>query len=315
MQKVSELFDVIYGNQLELNRLTIDHDNGVNFISRTSKNNGVSAKVKSIPNLQPSPAGLLTVAVSGSVMEAFLQPEPFYTAFHIILLSPKFALTEQEMLFYCTCLRANKYRYSYGRQANRTLKDLFLPSISEIPDWVKFSNTNIDVRLNSSVNKSTVPALNVTHWSTFTYEQLFIIERGKGPRIKDLNSQGNTLFITAIESNNGLTGLTTMEPCHQGNVITVNRNGSVARAFYQPLPFCSTEDVHIFVPKFELNSYRAMFLCALIKQEKYRFGYGRKWGIERMKKSEIRLPVNQNGDIDWDYMENYIKSLPYSSSI
>jgi hypothetical protein len=58
-----------------------------------------------------------------------------------------------------------------------------------------------------------------------------------------------------------------------------------------------------------------MFLCTLIKQEKYRFGYGRKWGIDRMKKTEIRLPMDQNGKIDWLYIDNYIKSLPYSSQI
>lgn len=106
-----------------------------------------------------------------------------------------------------------------------------------------------------------------------------------------------------------------MKPCHQGNVIGVNRNGSVAEAFYQPVPFCSTEDVHIFIPKFELNPYRAMFLCTLIKKEKYRFGYGRKWGIERMKKTEIHLPMNQDENIDWQFIDNYIKSLPFSAMI
>ena len=316
MQKVSELFDVIYGVNLELNSMKKSVD-GINFVSRTAKNNGVSAKVQPIKDLTPIPAGTISVAGGGSVMASFLQPTPYYSGRDVYYLLPKYPMTENVKLFYCKCLQENKYRYNYGRQANKTLKNLFIPDLSEIPDWVKSSNSNIDVRLISPVNKSTDLNLNVDDWVTFTYEQLFTIERGKGTRVKDLNYQGNTPFITAIESNNGFNGLTTMEPCHQGNVIGVNRNGStaIARAFYQPLPFCSTEDVHIFIPKFELNPYRAMFLCTLIKQEKYRFGYGRKWGIERMKKSEIRLPVNQNGDIDWDYIESYIKSLPYSSSI
>lgn len=262
MQKVSDLFDVTYGNSLELNRLIIDKTNGVNFVSRTAKNNGVSAKVKSITNVEPSPAGLITVAASGSVMETFLQPEPFYTAFHVILLRPKINLTDQEKLFYCACLRANKYRYNYGRQANRTLKDILLPSASEIPNWVKSSNVNMYDGANEPVSKSAPPNLDSAQWKTFTYEQLFTIERG--PRIKDLNGQGDTPFITSIDGNNGLNNVTTMEPCHQGNVIGVNRNGSVAEAFYQPVPFCSTEDVHIFIPTFELNPYRAMFLCTLI---------------------------------------------------
>lgn len=45
--KVSDLFFVRYGVNLELNTL-IQDSKGINFVSRTSKNNGVSAKVKPI---------------------------------------------------------------------------------------------------------------------------------------------------------------------------------------------------------------------------------------------------------------------------
>ena len=313
MQKVSELFDVIYGNQLELNRLTIDHDNGVNFISRTSKNNGVSAKVKSIPNLQPSPAGLLTVAVSGSVMEAFLQPEPFYTAFHIILLSPKFALTEQEMLFYCTCLRANKYRYNFGRQANRTLKDLLLPSLLEIPDWVHGSNVYEYNDSNRPFSNKQL-TINSEEWRSFKLADIFTFKKGKRLTKADM-TKGNTPFIASIDRNNGCRQLIGKEPIHIGNTITINYNGSVGEAFYQPEPFWASDDVNVLYPKFEMNQYNALFIVTLIKMEKYRFNFGRKWHLDRMALSEIKLPVNQNGDIDWDYIENYIKSLQYSSSI
>jgi hypothetical protein len=69
-----------------------------------------------------------------------------------------------------------------------------------------------------------------------------------------------------------------MEAMHSKNTIGVNRNGSVAEAFYHEYDYCSTEDVHIFSPKFPLNKYIAMFIITLIKKEKYRYNYGRKWG-------------------------------------
>jgi hypothetical protein len=31
------------------------------------------------------------------------------------------------MLFYAYCIELNKYKYNYGRRANRTLKDLLIP--------------------------------------------------------------------------------------------------------------------------------------------------------------------------------------------
>ena len=45
MIELQEIFEVKYGVNLELNKLT-QSDEGINFVSRTAKNNGISAKVK-----------------------------------------------------------------------------------------------------------------------------------------------------------------------------------------------------------------------------------------------------------------------------
>jgi len=54
----------------------------------------------------------------------------------MVYIRPKTPMTIEELLFYATCIRANKSKYNYGRQANRTLKDLALPSRTEVPNWV-----------------------------------------------------------------------------------------------------------------------------------------------------------------------------------
>lgn len=133
--KLSDLFDVEYGHSLELNRLQRTAD-GVNFVSRTANNNGVSARVALVPDLAPQEAGKLTVALGGSVLETFVQPKPFYTGFHIFCLTPLVEMSLEQKLYYCMCIRANKYRYNYGRQANRTLREIMVPTMDEIPDWV-----------------------------------------------------------------------------------------------------------------------------------------------------------------------------------
>jgi hypothetical protein len=131
---VSELFDVIYGTNLELNALEPDPD-GINFVSRTANNNGVSAKVASVDGVEPIKAGVLTVAGGGSVAETFLQPEPFYSGRDLFHLRPKQPMSVEQKLFYCMCIRANKFRFNYGRQANKTLGELLIPNMSEIPAW------------------------------------------------------------------------------------------------------------------------------------------------------------------------------------
>jgi len=315
MIRLDEIFTIEYGNSFELNKLELNAK-GINFVSRTEKNNGVSAKVNSFENAIPFSEGTITVSLGGSVLEAFVQPESFYTGYHIYCLTPKHEMNLDEKLFYCHCIRKNKYRYNYGRQANRTLKEILVPRKNDIPEWVKGVDCKGIDKPEKPYKDDSISRLEVDTWKPFKYRNLFDIDRGRGPRKNELNGKGETPFVSASEFNNGLTDWTSDKPMHQGGVITVVRNGnSVANAFYQIEPFCSTEDVHIFTPKFSLNKSVAIFLCTLIKKEAYRFSYGRKWGMARMRESTVYLPVNKSGEPDYLFMENYVKCLPFSSQI
>lgn len=61
--------------------------------------------------------------------------------------------------------------------------------------------------------------------------------------------------------------------------------------------------------------YNALYITTVIKENRHLFSYGRKWTLDKMKKTKIRLPVKPDGLPDYFYMENYIKSLPYSDKI
>jgi hypothetical protein len=158
-------------------------------------------------------------------------------------------------------------------------------------------------------------ALDTKKWKPFRLDTLFDIKKGKRVTKADM-TPGETPFVSAIELNNGVRQFVSAPPLHPANVITVNYNGNgVADAYYQPQPFRASDDVNILYPKFELNSPRALFVCTIIRAEKYRFSYGRKWGLERMKESVVRLPSGPDGEPDWPFIEAYIGSLPYSKSI
>lgn len=49
--------------------------------------------------------------------------------------------------------------------------------------------------------------------------------------------------------------------------------------------------------------------CVVEKNIKKKFSYDNKASWEKVKKIEISLPVNENGEIDCDYMERYIKII------
>lgn len=124
-----------------------------------------------------------------------------------------------------------------------------------------------------------------------------------------------TPYISSTERNNGIFEYVDELPTNKGNTITANRGGSVGFFFYQPMDYLATPvDVRILTPKFELNKYIALFITTVLKREKFKFNYSRKMGTDRLKKLQIKLP-SKSGAPDWEFMESYIKSLPYSSSI
>ena len=311
--KVDELFNVSYGNGLSLNALTKNND-GVNFVSRTRKNNGVSATVMKIAEVEPFKEGLITVAVGGSVMESFVQIQPFYTGFHVMVLEPKREMDLNKKLFYCMCIRRNKYKYSYGRQANKTLHDLEVPD--KVPSYVEKFDTAIFDNITKSFSNKHLD-LSTKKWAWFTYPEVFEIERGfynKRPEVV-----GNVNFISASMFNNGVTDKVAkevIEKMYKGNCVTVVNNGHAAEAFYQKTDFTCSHDINILRPKeTEMNIYIALFLIPLFRKERYRFNYGRKWRYERMLKSRIKLPVNDKDRPDWKFMEEYIKGLKYSKEL
>lgn len=131
--KVNELFEVKYGINMELNtciEAETDDIDAVNFVARTESNNGVSARVKVVDGKIPQPAGLITCAGGGSVLSTFLQEAPFYSGRDLYLLIPLVPMSKLAKLFIITVIKANRYRYSYGRQANITLPtlELMLPA-------------------------------------------------------------------------------------------------------------------------------------------------------------------------------------------
>ncbi len=274
--KVSEIFDVKYGNSLSLSDLNRDN-NGVPFISRTEKNNGMSAKVK-INNTELIPTNTISVSVGGSVMESFLQKEPYYTGYHIMILHPKVKLTDNEMLYYCMCLRANKYRYSFGRQANKTLKDLEIPALKYIPNWV--NKTRIINPNKSSLIDDSVKIEDKT-WKYFSLNDIFKIEKCKCSNASNLLENGDDIFyIGAKKKKNGI-----MKKVKKNDKLTSKGNaivfigdgqGSVGYVTYQAHDFIGSTTLVAGYSN-NLDIYNAQFLVTVLDLERYRYSFGRKY--------------------------------------
>ena len=64
-----------------------------------------------------------------------------------------------------------------------------------------------------------------------------------------------------------------------------------------------------------LNKYRGLYITTLLNKEQYKYSYGRAFVMDKIKNTVLYLPSTSEGEPDWQYMEDYIKSLPYGDRI
>ena len=292
-----------------------DESSNINFVSRTSQNNGIVAKV-TVTSVKPFEAGLITVALGGSVLSAFVQDSPFYTAFHIMVLKPKVEMTLEQKLFYCMIIKNNAYRYGYGRQANKTLKDIEIPSLNECNVIIgDFKIKPVKTLFNGKYS----PELKIHEWQEFKLSDVFTsIENCKCSSAEELLEDGSDMFyIGAKKTDNGVMRLVKKrdELVSRGNgiVFICDGQGSVGYSLYADNDFIGSTTLSVGYNE-KLNKYNAMFLVTVSDLERFKYSFGRK-RKSTLGDSSIKLPITSECCPDWQFMEKYIKSLPYSDII
>ena len=291
------------------------------YVTRTDLNNGVKAFVyrNGIDSIEKGNA----LVIGDTTATISYQREEFVTGDHIVIVRAPW-LNMFTGLFIVSILKLEQYRYSYGRAFTMDLilnTYVKLPArIDGKPNWKFIENFMGGLHTNpiTTSNRSSHKPLETNKWKRFRVVDLFTVEKGKRLTADD-QTEGDTIYIGAIDSNNGVAAHIGQSPMHKGNTISLSYNGSVGEAFYQPDPFWATDDVNVlyFKPSnhHKFNQYIGLFIATLLKQEKYRFSYGRKWVLKEMEDTVLRLPVDPAGNPDWDFMENYIKSLPYGDRL
>lgn len=311
--QIGKLFQVSRGRRFVVGK----HKEGnIPYYSASLENNGITDYISN-PLFIDKNAIIVT-----TFCDAFYAKGEFTASDEITILHHE-KMNEINGLFIVSAIRKNAWKYSFKVKAfqTRIIEDTIKLPINKKgePDWeymesymkniMQESEQNIENLQNISKHKNKI---DVKNWQEFLLggnDGLFNIV--KGTRLTKANmKEGNINFIGSSAINNGVTNhISNSERVHPANLITVSYNGSIGEAFYQDEPFWASDDVNVFYPKFEQNFEIAMFLIPLICKigEKYKFVD--KWKLEDMCNDKIKLPVNKNGEPDWEYMENYMKHV------
>ena len=123
-------------------------------------------------------------------------------------------------------------------------------------------------------------------------------------------------YVTRTDENNGVSMCVQVldyDGLEKANAITIG--DTTATIFFQEHDFITGP--HIIVIRAEwFNVYTANFIISLLNKEKYRYPvFGRAFSKDLIKETMLYLPINNNGSPDFEFMEDYIKSLPFSCNL
>lgn len=315
---------------IDKNKLLDDKDKTIPYITRSGDSNGVTDFIsRSNLNNGYDPANVITIGLD--TQTAFYQPYKFVTGqnIHIITgeqLNPLIIhfllpLLRQQMVAKfnwggngATLSRMNRLRlmlpvddaghpdYEFMEQYER-----------ELIRRKKAKYQNYCVKILSTLGPiNNVESLSQKNWGTFRIVQLFDSITRPPARAKGKYEIGEIPFIASGASLNGAVKFCkphngeTLDP---SNCITISPvDGS---AFYQATDFLGRGgggSSIIMLRSSHLNQYIGLFMAKCINNTTSKYQYGHMATSDGIKRDRVLLPVDGQGQPDYDYMEQYVKN-------
>lgn len=157
-----------------------------------------------------------------------------------------------------------------------------------------------------------ISELSGLHWKNFRLGKLFDISRPKA-RSKSKYQSGSVPFVASGAVNNGVSAMLKPkvgEILDKGNCIIISPvDGST---FYQPIDFLGRGgggSSMIILRNDVLNEFNGQFLAKMIQHTFSKYSYGHMVSSGTAGREVIMLPVDNQGQPDYQYMEQYIKNL------
>ena len=236
-------------------------------------------------------------------------------------------ITRNNGIFIAKCLCSNKVIFSHGHSwtGQRLLNSkAMLPALdSSTPDY-DFMNKFVIIHREKMLKKyrayaekqiseieyRVIPSLYEKEWRNFLIPNIFDkIKRGK--RLKNADHvSGMIPYVSSTAENNGVDDYiyATKGTRVFNNCISLANSGSVGTAFFEPFDFVASD--HVTSLKNEnFSKYTYLFLICILEKQKSNFNFNREINDPRIRKMQIMLPINENNEPDFEYMEQYAKNM------
>lgn len=313
-------------------------EHGINFVGRTFENNGIQGKIKK-QKFEPNAPFTITATVIGNYKYVKYQKEPYYCSQNINKLTPKpifIKWSEKIAIFLMTNIWRFVSMYD-GQQGGYKLDDIknhkiklpitqngeidfdFMESfvaeleaerVAELEAYLAAASLK-DYELTAD-ELSALSKFENYNWGEFGIGDLFEIKTSK--KRFDANKikfGGLYPYVVRTSINNGIRGYITENTDFLNEKNTISFGQDTATMFYQKSEYFTGDKIKVFKLKdYELNSKIANFFISVMTKAFSNFSWGSSsFNVKILNEVKILLPLNKNGEIDFEFMNNFIKAI------
>lgn len=298
------------------------------FIGSTDSNNGITNFVSDSNRSEDS--NVLGVNYNGSVVENFYHPYTAIFSDDVKRLSLKnVAGNKYHYLSLKNSIlkQKSKYQYSYKFNEKRLSRQKVMLPLGDggLPNWQLMESYTkafmekkkakyIDFCRKELVKfkPKKIEPFEDKEWHEFFLKDIFkFVQRGK--RLTKANqTEGKHPYVSSTASNNGVDNFIGNEEGVRifSSCLTIANSGSVGSSFYHPYKFVASDHVtHLQNDNFDRHIY--LFIATLTNRLSNKYNFNREINDKRISRDKVMLPINDDGEPDFEYMGQYMMYLEY----
>lgn len=322
--KAGDLFTIVTGKAYNKNKMRTA-DRGLKHVQRATSNHGIDcyAAIEDADNYIRYKGNCITVSsipyVDGTC--AFYQDDVFCCGVGVNILTND-RMNRELALFICNCINnAVIGKYGMARSLGAAMlanEILSIPVTSNGQPDYDFMEQYIRERepdyswATRCVKPDDSISLQDRQWKEFNLTDIFdTVNRGK--RLTKAKRQpGKTPLITAGFLNYGVGDyIQNPDQTRFRDAVTIDMFGN---AFYRGTEFCCDDNI-IVLQNDSISSWVKLFITPIVNMRKSQYSYGNQYRLGDLATHTVKLPVDDQGNPDYDFMERYMKSLPFSAAV
>ena len=194
-------------------------------------------------------------------------------------------------------------QYMLYKQGRISSQDTVNSTLQLLIDFIVQNNTDDKLKIFKKMAEKESNELKLIIWKKIPLKSIFKIKKCLGTKVGNL-IDGEIPYVSRTSINNGITRMCgNKNLLNPKNTITIHAEWKQNYcAFYQEKNYV-TDGMIALLSCEKLNKYNALFITTILSKTKYS-GKGLKESLNNLL---IKLPVSENDEIAWDYMEKYMK--------